>query len=184
MCKGCHAREHDIIEPNRGWTLISIDDLGGLDGVCERQGCGNGIRYSHQTYHPKIGYGFVGSTCIEHLTQEDQLLSSSVVKTYKQVSKYIHETYWSEGCTQKGKRYISGKYNHHTIRIYGDKSRYAFQLILKEKGIKWHDYKDIIRVPNRSLDDVKEMAYVVLRGTVAKDENEKELLRNIYRKIK
>lgn len=184
LCKGCHAREHNLIEPDRGWTLISIDDLGSRDGICERQGCGNEIRYAHLTYHPKIGYRAVGSTCIEYLTQQDRLISSSVVKLYKQISKYIHETDWLGGISKNGKRYLAGKYKHHTIRIYGDENRYAFQVVLKEKGVRWHDYKDVVRVPNRNLDDVKEMAYVVLRGTIADDEKEKELLRNIYRKLK
>lgn len=184
LCKGCHAREHDLIQPARGWTLISIDDLGGLDGTCERQGCGNEIRYAHQTYHPKVGYRVVGSTCIEHLTQEDRLLSGTVVKAYKQISNYIHETEWTEGFTKNGKRYIAGKYKYHSIRIYGEDNRYAFQLVLKEKGVRWHEYKDVIRMPNTSLDDIKEMAFVALRGTISDSEKEKTLLRNIYRKLK
>ena len=71
LCKGCHAREHGIIEPERGWTLLAIDDAGGLDGVCERNNCKNPIRYEHLTYHPNWGYLTVGSTCAvsyTHLT--------------------------------------------------------------------------------------------------------------------
>ena len=37
LCKGCHAREHNILEPNSGWHLFSVVDLGGSTGKCERQ---------------------------------------------------------------------------------------------------------------------------------------------------
>ncbi|PWQ94266.1 HNH endonuclease [Leucothrix pacifica] len=56
LCSGCHAREHGLIEPTKGWSLLSINDLGGLDGHCEKKGCGNAIRYEYLTYHPKWGY--------------------------------------------------------------------------------------------------------------------------------
>ena len=145
LCKGCHARSHNLIEPDRGWTLISIDDLGGLDGVCERQGCGTEIRYEHLTYHPAWGYKIVGSTCIEHLTQKDRLISSNTLKIFRNISKYIHSTDWNNDLTKNGKKYIFSKYKHHSIRIYGDTNNYAFQLVIKEKGARWHDYRDIVR---------------------------------------
>jgi hypothetical protein len=79
LCKGCHAEEHSLIEPRRGWTLIGIDDLGGLYGVCERNGCGKEIRYEHYIYHPDWGYKTVGSSCIEYLTEEDKILSAEII---------------------------------------------------------------------------------------------------------
>ena len=45
LCKGCHARVHKLIQPDRGWTLLSIDDSGGLYGICEKHGCGTEIRF-------------------------------------------------------------------------------------------------------------------------------------------
>lgn len=184
LCKGCHAKIHKLIEPDRGWTLISIEDLGGLDGVCERKGCGNEIRYAHQTYHPDWGYKIVGSTCIEHLTQEDRLISSNLIKAFKNISKFIHGSDWDSGLTKNGNKYISCKYKHHIIRIYGDNNNYSFQIVLKEKGVRWHEYRDIIHVKNKRLEDVKELAYVALKGMISDDEEEKKLLRNIYRKLK
>mgnify|MGYP003575086265 CR=1 FL=1 len=83
LCKGCHAKEHGLIEPSDGWTLISIDDLGGLYGTCEKRGCNNEIRYEHVIYHPKYGYMSVGSTCVEYLTQDEQYLSGEVIKALK-----------------------------------------------------------------------------------------------------
>ncbi len=183
LCRGCHAREHDLIEPARGWTLIAIEDLGGLDGVCERRGCGHEIRYAHVTYHPAWGYKTVGSTCIQHLTQKDRLLSSDLIRTYKNISEYIRHACWSEGRTKNGKRYICSKYKHHSIRIYGNHTSYAFQLVIKEKGVRWYDYRDVVHFNNKGLDEVKELAYVALKGTVSKDGKEKELLRGVYRRL-
>jgi len=183
LCKGCHARSHGLIEPNRGWTLISIDDRGARDGTCERNGCGNEIRYEHNTYHPSWGYMVVGSTCIEHLTKEDRLISSTTLKYYQNISDFVHSNEWSDKYTKKGKKYLTRKYKHHSIRIYGDENRYAYQLVLKEKGVRWHDFKDIVNLPNRSLLEVKEIAYIVLKGTVSENEEEKSTLRDIYKRV-
>lgn len=85
LCSGCHAREHDILEPSSDWILISIDDLEGLYGNCERETsnkklCNTEIRYAHEIYHPKVGYKTVGSECVEHLTSEDQNTSKRILK--------------------------------------------------------------------------------------------------------
>lgn len=183
LCKGCHAKTHGLVEPDRGWTLISIDDLGGLDGKCERKNCGADIRYEHLTYHPGCGYKIVGSTCIEHLTQEDRLISSNVIKSYKNISEFVHGSEWTEEYTKNRNKYISCKYKHHSIRIYGEKNSYAYQVVIKEKGARYYDYKDIIKTKNKSLEEVKELAYIVLKGTISEDEEEKTLLRDIYKMI-
>ncbi len=184
LCKGCHAREHNIIEPSNGWTLLSIDDLGGLDGHCERKNCGSSIRYEHLTYHPNWGYKIVGSTCIEHLTEKDILLSSNIIKSYNKISEFVYTSDWDTRFTKKNKEYIKSKYKHHEIRIYGKDDNYSYQLVIKQKGIRWHDYRDIVSTKNKHIDQVKELAYVVLLGTITKDKKEKELLRDIYKRIK
>lgn len=183
LCKGCHAKEHGRIEPDRGWTLLSIDDLGGLEGTCERKGCGADIRYEHLTYHPKWGYMVVGSTCIEHLTQEDRLLSNSVIHLYQAISKFVHKSKWEKGLTKNGKPYISSSYKHHQIRIYGEDHAHSFQLVLKEKGVRWHRYGDLIKARGKSTLAVKELAYTALRGTLSDSEDEKKVLRNLYREL-
>jgi len=184
LCKGCHARTHSLIEPSQGWTLISIDDLEELEGTCERQNCGNKIRYEHLIYHPAYGYKIVGSTCVEYLIEEDQILSNEYIQLYKQISQGFHKIKWFVGYTKKRSRFIYGKYNHHVIRIYGSSMKYSFQLVLKEKGVNWHQFKDIIKLPYKDLDAVKELAFIVLKGTLSKNEDEKSILRNIYRRLK
>lgn len=183
LCKGCHAKEHGLIEPDRGWTLLSIDDLGRPDGTCERNGCGADIRYAHLTYHPKWGYLVVGSTCIEHLTQEDRLLSSNTIHLYKNISKFVHSSDWSRNTTQKGKKYISAAYKHHQIRIYGKECFHSFQLVLKEKGVRWHAFGKVIQANGKNTLAVKELAYITLRGTLSDRAEEKKFLRNLYRAL-
>jgi predicted RNA-binding protein YlqC (UPF0109 family) len=184
LCKGCHAKEHGLIEPDRGWTLLSIDDLGGPEGTCERKGCGADIRYEHLTYHPRWGYMVVGSTCIEHLTQEDRLLSSNVINLYKNISKFIRTSEWNRGKTKNGKSYIHSTYKHHNIRIYGEEYVHSFQLVLKEIGVRRHDFGKIISVKGKNTLTIKELAYTALRGTLSDSEEEKEILRNLYRELK
>lgn len=184
LCKGCHAQEHELQEPSSGWSLIGIEDLGGLDGVCERQHCGHEIRYAHVAYHPRCGYKTVGSTCIEILTQKDRLLSNRLIALYKNISHFVHSSIWQEGLTKKGKVYISSSYKHHSVRIYGRENNYGFQVVLKEKGIRWHDFGKLMFAKNKSLEEVKELAYIVVKGQSSTDEEEKALLRQIYKKIK
>jgi len=184
LCKGCHAKEHKLVEPSNGWYLFGIDDLGALDGICERHNCGKEIRYEHITYHPNWGYKIVGSTCINHLTQKDKLLSSHIVKTYQQISKFISNSKWEIGFTTKNKKYLEAKYKYHLMRIYGEENNYSFQIAIKETGIRWFEYKKPIFAKNKGLEEIKELAYIVLKGTISDDSNEVSLLRNIYKNIK
>jgi len=181
LCKGCHAREHGLIQPENGWTLISIDDLGGPWGTCEKKGCGTDIRYEHLIYHPKIGYITVGSTCVDYLTQEDQFLSETVLKIYKKITDFLDNSLWEQRVTKNGNKYFCTTHSHHQIRIYGDKNYYSFQIALKEKGEKWFEFGEFIKTKNKTLYQVKELGFIVLKGKTAEDEMEKEILRNIYK---
>lgn len=184
LCKGCHAREHGLIEPQKGWILISIDDLGGLVGICERKGCNKSIQYEHLTYHPNWGYKAVGSTCIEYLTQADIALSSEVLQIYKKISSFIHRSKWVHGYTKIGKKYLETVYNRsHKIRIYGNNNHYAFQVILKEKGKRSYLFEKSIPSKNKPLEQVKELAFIVLKGKTTESIKEKKLLRELYLNI-
>lgn len=183
LCKGCHAREHGLIEPDRGWRLVAIEDLGGPYAICERHGCGHEIRYAYYTYHPAWGYKLVGSTCIEHLTQADRQLSSKVVGIYKNISHFVHNTPWREARSKRGKRYMAATYKYHEIRIYGEYPKYTFQLVIKEKGVRWHDYGKFISLQDKTLEQAQELAYIALKGTLGESEEEKQLLRGIYKRL-
>lgn len=184
LCKGCHAKEHNLIEPSDGWTLISIDDLGGLYGICEKRGCGNEIRYEHLIYHPNWGYKTVGSTCVEYLTQEDQYLSAEVIKTLRKIGEFVQNSLWEIGITKKGNKYFYTTHLHHEIRIYGKENFYSFQIALKEKGIRWFEFGEFIQAKGKTLDQVKELGFIFLKEKITDNYEEKEILRNLYKKTK
>ncbi len=184
LCKGCHSQQHGITEPSDGWTLIAIDDLGGPYGKCEKKGCGTEIRYEHLIYHPNCGYKVVGSSCVEILTREDQYLSQEVLKVFKKISDFIQNSYWRVGYTRKNEKYYFTTYSHHQIRIYGKVDLYSYQIVLKKKGVKWFEFGGFIKAKNKTFEQVKELGYIVLKGTITDDEEEKIILRNIYKKIR
>jgi hypothetical protein len=67
LCRGCHAKEHGIIKPSKDWLSFGFDDLGGLDGVCDR--CQKELRYAHMVSHPLWGTMIVGEKCADRLTE-------------------------------------------------------------------------------------------------------------------
>jgi hypothetical protein len=67
LCRGCHAKEHGIIQPSEDWLSLGFDDLGGLDGVCDR--CQKELRYAHMITHPLWGPMVVGEQCADKLTE-------------------------------------------------------------------------------------------------------------------
>lgn len=181
LCKGCHAQIHGIIEPSSGWILVSIDDLGGDYGTCEKTGCNNDIRYEHLIYHPEWGYKVVGSTCVEFLTSEDQYLSHEVVKVYKKISDFITKSEWKVGYSKNHKKYYFTKFSHHQINIYPLNNCYLYIIGIKEKGVKWLNYQEPIYAYNKTLPQVKELGFIVLKGTITDNIEEKNILRNIYK---
>lgn len=67
LCRGCHAKEHGIIMPSNDWELIAHDDIGDLNGQCER--CEQPLRYAHMVTHPNWGTMIVGEQCADRLTE-------------------------------------------------------------------------------------------------------------------
>lgn len=184
LCKGCHAKEHNIIEPTSGWALIAVNDLGGTYGMCEKEGCNSEIRYEFTIYRPSYGYKVVGSTCVEYLTREDQNLGAEVIKLFQRISDFLRGANWRMNTTKYGKNYLSTTHMHHEIRIYGNEKPYTYQIALKEKGNHWFEFGKFLKAgQNTTLDQVKELAFIVLKGTITKNAREKELLRNLYKKI-
>jgi hypothetical protein len=184
LCKGCHAEIHNKKEPTKGWTLVSVNDLGGLYGVCERIGCGHEIRHEHEIYHPDWGYKIVGSTCVEYLTDEDKWLGAEILKKFDQISRFIHKSKWDFGRTQNNKPFLGSSYKHHLIRVYGSENHYSIQVGLKIAGLKYHEWQKPIYTKAKSLLEAKEMAFTVLLGMTALNDYEKVILRNIYIQMK
>ena len=181
LCKGCHSVIHCLTEPTEDWILISIDDLSDLIGVCERKGCGTSIRYNHLIYHPNWGYLNVGSTCLEYLTREDQYLSAKTLQFYNKISDFVNKSKWDIKLTKSNKKFISAKYKHNEIRIYGKENYYSFQIAQKIKYEKWFNFSKLFEAKGSSLHQVKELAIITLNGLEAETETEKKYLRQLYK---
>lgn len=184
LCKGCHAREHNLLPPDSDWILIGINDLGLMDSTCERQGCNHPIRYEHQIYHPEWGYMTVGSRCVEQLTDEDQ----KIIRFYRSITKQIDHFLalpWSESKTREGEpyQYIHLSSQSHEIRIYADRG-YTFQVNFLKPVKSRDNYGRIHRTTIPDFQQVATMAFIALKGLLSKSQVEKKILRNLYRSVK
>ncbi|MGB6229109.1 MAG: hypothetical protein WBF53_03155 [Litorimonas sp.] len=92
ICKGCRAKEHGIIPPSAGWEFIQDEDLGGLDGECER--CGNDIRYVYTVWHQSWGYLDVGVDCCEDMTQSEEFNEARKRKNRK--TRFMSTKNWEQ----------------------------------------------------------------------------------------
>lgn len=189
LCKGCHAREHGILEPSHGWTLLSIEDSGDLNDICERPKCVQRIRYLHEAYHPKVGTRIVGSTCIDFLTQEDKLISGELLKIYKKISKLVEKSHWDMHFTVRTNfPYLATRYKKdYQIRLYGKDIPFSFQLVeikVKKKKTEYIGYGKSINVKVMSVNQAAELAFICVLGKEAGSEEEKALLRNLYWSLK
>lgn len=176
LCKGCHAREHGLIQPSSDWILESITDLGHLDGKCERLNCGNEIRYQYIIYHPKFGYLNVGSICVEYLTQEIAEKSRKILLIHAAIRRFLKKP-WTEKTLIKGSikfECLYLKYFSHDLYLT-HYAGFSTILIFKDEKPIWQEVLLISEVA------AKEIIYVVMRGIKSKSESEKKLLRDIYR---
>ena len=183
LCRGCHAREHGLIEPSSGWVLLSVDDIGDNSGKCEREGCPANIRYEYHTYHPNWGYKIVGSTCIQHLTLKDRELGAEIKSTYEAISRFVRKSIWERDYSYEGMN-ISTKYKHDIFRVYGAEGNYSFQIFIKIKNRAKFEETKIIPAIGKTFEEIKELSYIVLKGKRAKEESKKIMLRELYRGIK
>lgn len=184
LCRGCHAEEHSKVEPRRGWTLISMNDLGDLIGTCEREGCEAEIRYEYEAYHPKCGYRVVGSSCIEFLTKEYKDISLEILKLYKNISNFVHKSVWVEKVVDNKSYYVESKYKHHRISIYKKNNIFYYQIGIKRKGLRRYDWKKEQVMEGKNINQVKELAYIATKGLTSNNNEEINTLREIYIKLR
>ena len=92
LCKRCHAEEHGEIRPETGWELTCEDDLGGLDGTCDR--CGTEIRYVFHVQHPHWEPISVGTFCCDDLTGTK--LASEARKQDERLKRFLVSKRWNE----------------------------------------------------------------------------------------
>lgn len=165
LCKGCHRREHGILEPSEGWVLIDINDLGDKIGMCERYKCETSIRYENYIYHPSWGYITVGSTCVDYLTEVEREFCKNTRKIYEKVSKFLNikDSEWYKRKNKKENlNYKAINYDKRTkIAIYSRKENknknYSFNIFINKEWVfkkPWEtkfQYGDIERVKEMAL---------------------------------
>jgi ribosomal protein S27AE len=94
LCRACHAAEHGIIMPVVGWEYCGDEDLGDMDGICDK--CGTGIRYVFYVFHPAWGFMSVGTYCCDAMT--DSNIASNHVESVKRFEgrqeRFIRSKRW------------------------------------------------------------------------------------------
>lgn len=94
LCRGCHAIEHGLIMPTMGWEFICDEDLGGLNGICEK--CEKNLRYAFHIFHINWGIIQVGRQCCDSLTGTSEASSQiKIVKFFEnRKNNFIKSTKW------------------------------------------------------------------------------------------
>jgi hypothetical protein len=91
---GCHAREHGKIMPDSDWELSYEDDLGGLEGTCDK--CGTELRYVFYIWHKLWGSLAVGTNCCDKLTgtTDASEYTNKRITTQKRCNNFVRSKKW------------------------------------------------------------------------------------------
>jgi len=131
ICKSCHAAEHGIIAPRKGWEYLGCDDLGGLDGHCDL--CGTEIRHVYFVGHPNWHVLNVGTDCCDTLTETNLASEEERIrrnfnqrkKTFISSNKWYKTIYGHEARQNQGVIFLvestAGKYRLIVNNVRGKK---------------------------------------------------------------
>jgi len=91
--------------PQKGWTLVAVDDLGEAEHTCQM--CGNEqVRFVHTVEHPKSDSLEVGCVCAGHMTN-NYVTSKKVERELK--SRAARRLKWADRnwkISRKGNAYL------------------------------------------------------------------------------
>lgn len=121
--------------PHKGWQFCSLEDLGGLDGICEM--CETqSIRYVHYMEHPDYGEVLgVGSVCAANM-EEDYTAAQERETRAKSIAN--RRTRWMQAQwkeSSKGNPYINR--NGFNIVLYPSSGRWAYRIEERQTGLSW-----------------------------------------------
>lgn len=184
LCAGCHAREHDLIEPTNEWILIEMVDQYSVSSNCQKIGCGQAIRYEFHIYHPNWGYKFVGSTCIDYLSAEDQITATYLLNYHMAVNNFLADNTIIKR-TEKTQRILfhQQSYKHNFIRYYEIKDGYKYILWIRTGKKKYEPQKTVEIKNSCSLNKARALGFLALNGFFEKDEKKLDAIRSIYKEI-
>lgn len=120
---------------------------------CQRLGCNHKIKYLFHIEHKTKGKKYVGSTCIEQLSVEDQNKGILNMEDLKSKAKIIRRD-WQISTTLKGFEYQYYYYRNLQIRLYkSEYDSYGIQFVkITDKG-KDNIYSNVENF--KSLDLIK-----------------------------
>ena len=175
----CAKAEGEIIT-DEDW----LDSEFCLTGVFESPGrcdrCNTVIKKNYEVYNPKFGHKIVGSKCIVNLTE----LDANRVKTIDSVMSSLYSFLskeWTKGSTKAGKPMLEIVHSHSKLRLYGNGA--GFQVAIKVVGRRnWYEWSDPV-YNNLDIDTNKKLAFLMLKGLKAELEEDKEIVREIYRNV-
>ena len=198
LCRGCHAREHGLIQPNSGWLLIGIDDHGkhNREGTCYRavgkdakrqdkdedgkRICGRKLRFDHHAYHAKWGYEVFGSKCIDHLTEPDRAISDKVLTFSKMKDDFLEKKKWKDWVDDEDETYREVRIKDFgLIYIINSKGELGFELYLKGEKKGRYTVKPLVTPTPNDFKTVSLLAYIAMIATKA-TEDEKIFYRADY----
>ena len=130
LCRGCHAKEHGIIQPSSDWSLVGEDDLGSPDGECDY--CGREIRNVYFIEHSNWQNLVVGSGCCEKLCQSK--FESEYQKRVARRSRFLAKSSWQENLDGTS----SANHRKFNIRLVASSGKVHF-VINGIKGRKQYD---------------------------------------------
>ena len=173
LCKGCHAREHNILSdaiPQSGWKYEGVDDLGGVNGVCEL--CGTELRYEHYLFHPDYdGYLSVGCDCACKLTNSEypSIAERDLQLEEERLQRFVDSPRWKH----RKNCYIYENFEKYKIMIvempYGCYVNlfYKYYVQLEYGGFHEQEHKISGKKKFLSLEDAKRHIYKnITDGTV------------------
>jgi hypothetical protein len=134
LCKGCHAKEHGIIQPSTDWDFVGEDDLGEPSGECDN--CGREIKHICFVVHPQWNSLAVGTGCCDYLC-ESKLASEYQKKNSRRI-KFLAKANWN-------KDFIgveSTKFKGHKIELKNVETKFYFVIDDKEGKLRFTDAQD------------------------------------------
>lgn len=183
VCNSCFKNNENIEEPDIGWYLLEIRDLGGLSGVCKKKSCQQKIRYEYKIYHPEYGYLTVGSTCVDYLTGKEKQMCFDIKKEYIHTKKMVNKYKPKYKKNKKGLVFLEEKYKNTLIRIYKKKENCYLTRIIKIKNKKPQIKEAILLKEYSTGKKALEAGYLKIKELKSKNEEHKKILKELLLSI-
>lgn len=143
------------LENLEGYKLMYLTYDFEMESNCQRLGCNHRIKYLFHIKHDTKGKKYVGSTCIEQLSLEDQYKGLQNMEELKFKAKIISKS-WKITTTLKGFEYQYYYYKNTQVRLYkSNYDSYGIQVVLITNKGKDNIFSNIENFKSSDLVKVK-----------------------------